>query len=234
MKIINKEDIVQWDINNWSKALSFWEKEIEKTADKNNPILTLGERYGGLSLWLASNGYKNICSDYEVPESKAHELHKKYKVDDLITYKNIDIFNIPYPDNTFDVVVIKSVIGGLKLSHKDKSTRTLENQKKAVDEIKRVLKPGGIYLGAENMQGGLLHKFLRNYTKKNTGWRYFTQDDLFFLLDGFSEIKIQFYGYLGTLFSSKLVNSITGAFDKVLSKIIPSKIRYISFFIVKK
>ncbi|MBI3235086.1 MAG: class I SAM-dependent methyltransferase [Bacteroidetes bacterium] len=234
MRIVSKKDIVQWDIENWSNALNFWSTDIEKVASKDHPILTLGERHGGISLWLATNGYKNICSDYELPEQRARDLHKKYEVEDLITYTNINIFEIPYPDNTFDVVIVKSVVGGLKLVQKDKKTRTLDNQKKAVREIMRVLKPGGIYLGAENMKGGLLHTLLRKYSKKDQGWRYMTQEDLYYLLDEFSETKYKFHGYLGTLFKYPFINSITGFLDKIICKIIPTSSRYIGFFIAKK
>ncbi len=234
LKIINLKDIIQWDTINWSKALDFWESKFEEVADKNTPILTLGERNGGLSLWLATNGYKNICSDIELPKNEVHKLHEKYHVQEFISYQNINIFNIPFEDNSFDVVVVKSVIGGLKLVHTKTETMTLENQKKAITEIIRVLKPGGILLGAENMKGGLLHSIYRKLFNKNKDWRYLSQLELEFLLADFSEVNYKNYGYLGTLFSVDFMNTIFGCIDNFLSKIISNKSKYIGFYIAKK
>ena len=45
------KDIVQWDIKTWAKALPFWENNF--TIKKEMKALAIGEREGGMSLWLA-------------------------------------------------------------------------------------------------------------------------------------------------------------------------------------
>lgn len=122
-------DIIEWDVKNWSVILEFWNKSIN-TLDKNNKIkaLELGSRNGGLSLWLALNNIETICTDLNV-SIKAKELHTKYKVNNLISYDKVDITDIKFENDTFDIVIFKSVLGALK---------TKENQIKAINEIYRV------------------------------------------------------------------------------------------------
>jgi hypothetical protein len=43
-------DIVQWDVKSWSRALDYWESNIDWSKIQNG--LELGGREGGLSLWL--------------------------------------------------------------------------------------------------------------------------------------------------------------------------------------
>ena len=104
-------------------------------------------------------------------------------VQDRISYAAVDAFNIPYPENHFDVVACKSVIGGLVLQRKRPETRTLKNQRLAVEEIRRVLKPGGIFLGAENLTGTKIHQFLRRMKYgPELGWRYLRTTEIQWLL----------------------------------------------------
>lgn len=235
---MNKEllkDIIEWDIINWSKALKYWQPFVDKVKEKKDAkVLTLAERKGGLALWLGSQGVKNICSDYGAPYPIAHELHEKHGVKDLIEYADISIFEIPYPDNTFDLICCKSVIGGLKFDYNDTSTRTLDNQKKALDEILRVLKPGGVFLGAENMEGSWFHKMIRNSKGKQHGWRYLKPDELPYLFEGYSNVNLKYYGLAGTLWPVNAINNIAGAFDSVLSPIMPKSSKYISFIVATK
>jgi len=43
-------DIINWDISNWSKAITYREKHIP-FKNKNYICLEVGGREGGLSLW---------------------------------------------------------------------------------------------------------------------------------------------------------------------------------------
>ncbi len=228
------KELLEWDVPNWSQALAFWQPHLDGAYKEGTPVLTIGERYGGLSLWLAKQGKANICTDYVIPSDKAMELHQSHGVSELVKYEMVNIFELPYPDNSFDVVVIKSVIGGLKLTYSDKKSRTLENQKKAIAEIIRVLKPGGVYLGAENMRGGLLHRFLRKKTGRDKHWRYLDKKELSYLLDGFAKVYTKFYGYLGSNFKNKIFNSLTSFADKLFSALLPGSRLYIGFFVGKK
>jgi hypothetical protein len=55
----NRTDIIQWDIENWSKCLDFWDDNIDLKSPKK--VLALGERQGGMSLYFGLNGHQVIC-----------------------------------------------------------------------------------------------------------------------------------------------------------------------------
>ncbi len=222
------EDVIEWDVPNWSGVLPFWKQHLP---DKQNDlkILTIGERNGGLSLWLALQGYAVMYSDVHEPREEAIALHRKYGVQDIISYEQVDVFSMPYEDNSLDAIVCKSVIGGLKLVYKDRRTRTLENQKKAVEEIRRVLKPGGVFLGAENMKGSPLHHFYRKYKGLDKGWRYLSLEELEYLFSGFSKLESKQFGFLPSTTSLKGLNKIAGRLNVLLALCLPASWQYISF-----
>lgn len=227
------KDVIEWDACNWSKVLLFWTEALSRFPPEKTRVLCLGERNGGLSLWFALAGYQVVCSDFQGEMQAAQQLHKKYNVTDRVTYASVDIFHIPFEDNSFGIVACKSVIGGLKLVYGDKRTRTLENQKTAVNEVKRVLKRGGVFLGAENMSGSLLHRALRRWVKgRKIGWRHISTNEMKWLLSDYAETKIKFYGFLGT--NSEKWSSLTCVLDRWLSPLLPNSWLYISFFVAKK
>ena len=197
-------------------------------------ILTVGERRGGLSAWLALQGYPVIYSDVHEPHGKALTLHQKLGVSDLIKYEQVDVFRMPYPDNSLDAVVCKSVIGGLKLVYSDRSTRTLENQKKACEEIRRVLKPGGVFLGAENLRGSPLHWYFCKRKGLDKGWRYLTLGELQFLFDGYTRLQLKPFGFLPSSTPWPLLNALAGKMNDPLSLLLPDSWQYIAFIAAVK
>ena len=227
-KSLPVNDIIEWDVPNWSHALRFWEPFLPEVLGALK-ILTIGERNGGLSLWLALQGYPVIYSDVHPPKSEALELHRKYGVENLVNHEQVDVFRMPYEDNSLDGVVCKSVIGGLKLVYKDRRTRTLENQKKAVEEIRRVLKPGGVFLGAENMRGSPFHRRYRKKRGLDKGWRHLSLDELEYLFSEFSSLQTKQFGFLPASTSSSIWNRMAGTLNVPLSKFLPDSWQYISF-----
>jgi 2-polyprenyl-3-methyl-5-hydroxy-6-metoxy-1,4-benzoquinol methylase len=134
--IFNKElvnDIIQWDVNSWSKALYFWNEKLDFS--NKNIGLELGAKNGGLSLYLALNGLNTICSDYIDCTLIAKPLHEKYNVTSLINYETIDALNIPY-ENYFDVIAFKSILGGIGRNN------NYDNIIKTINQIYKALKPG--------------------------------------------------------------------------------------------
>lgn len=86
---LNLNDIIEWDIPNWSVALDYWPKFTIQNASSIN-ALELGSRNGGLSLWAALNGMKILCTDIERPTNRAIEKHRSYGVSDRIKYKALN------------------------------------------------------------------------------------------------------------------------------------------------
>ncbi len=141
---------------------------------------------------------------------------------------------MPFEDNSLDAVVCKSVIGGLKLVYSDRRTRTLENQRKACEEIRRVLKPGGVFLGAENMKGSLLHRWYRKRKGLDKGWRYLSVKELDYLFAGYSDLHTRYFGFVPSMFSARRLNEIAGWINVPLSHLLPRSWQYIAFIAAVK
>ena len=182
-------DSVEWDVHNWSKALNFWEENVELD-NKKLTCLELGSRRGGLSLWLAMKGNHVVCSDINSPEPMASILHKKYSLPGKIEYEAIDATKIPY-ENHFDIVVFKSILGGISRNG------NLDLNKVVVDEIYKSLKPGGVLLFAENLVASRIHQFFRKKVTQWGYWNYLQLHDVDELFDKFESVHFETAGFLG-------------------------------------
>lgn len=227
-KLSKKElnDIIQWDIKTWSRALSFWEKNAVLSEGKT--VLAIGEREGGLSLWLAKKGLRVVCTDYnEFPET-TEKIHQQSGFSDLISYENgVDVTDLSrFHGKQFDFVIFKSVLGALTQK---------ERQLKAMKEMHGVLKPDGQLLFAENMIGTRFHRYLRKkFIRWDTYWRYlrFKQDkDLF---KDFRTTKLKTTGFMASLGRSENQRSVLAFFDKGILWAIPYSWRYILFGVLTK
>ena len=213
-----KADILGWDQRNWFTFLEFSQRFLEESP-RGQRAIEVGARRGGLSLFLALQGYAVVCSDLYNPESLARETHRKYGVTGNITYAAVDILNAPYPDHSFDIVMFKSVLGYLK---------TLEKQRHAVKELHRILKPGGRLLFAENAVGSRLHQYLRSkFITRTPHWRFVTGDEVKEMSSIFSQVIIDRFGFAGLLGWNEKVRNILGVFDSFIVPFTPPGWRYI-------
>jgi len=214
-----KEAIFEWDVLNWSRALDFWRPFI--SSKPNQTALAVGERNGGLSLWLASNGISTVSSDLEGVTPRARDAHRRYEVTGLIQYKEADITNLPFPDRSFDIVTFKSVLGAL---------RTEELQRQALNELCRVLKDGGVLIFAENLAGSPLHRFFRRkFVRWATYWRYPSMTELGQWLATHGKIVLKSHGFLGAFGRSEKQRRVLARIDGIVSPLIPPTMRYIAF-----
>ena len=226
MKELTK-DIIQWDIKSWSKALDYWDRNIDWKKIHNG--LELGGREGGLSLWLASKGKETICSDIKDVKSISEPLHLRHNVSSLIKYQDIDATNIPY-ENYFDIIVFKSIIGGIGRNN------NIEVQQKVFKEIYKALKPGGKLLFAENLVASTFHQRLRKeYVNWGNSWRYVSTKEIKEFLKGFTSFDIRTTGVLGTFGRNESQRNFLSTIDQLfLNKICPENWKYISYGIAEK
>ena len=231
MSVINKrilKDIIEWDIINWSLALTFWEKHSKKI-NENSLVLEIGSRNGGLSLYAALKGAKVICSDLHKPRIEAKLKHKRYGVSPLIKYRTIDVTNIPY-DSTFDTIMFKSVLGGVgRYERKDL-------QSKAINEIYKALKIGGQLVFAENLIGSPFNQYLRSkFVKWGNIWRYISLDEMNEFLSPFSDVKYYSCGFLGNLGRTENQRKFLGLLDKnIFNNIVSNTYHYILIGVATK
>lgn len=220
-------DVIQWDVKSWKKTLLYWEQAVDWS--KVGSALELGGRQGGLSLWLALKGIPVVCSDLTHTEETARPLHEKYDVGNLITYENIDASAIPY-ENRFDVIVFKSIIGGIGRSD------NLQAQEQVFREIRKALKPGGKLLFAENLVGSALHgKVRKRFVDWGNQWRYVSLDEMKTFLAPYSDYEIRTSGVLATFGRSERQRDMLAVIDNsFLNALTPDKWKYICYGIAEK
>ncbi len=221
-------DVIEWDICNWSHALEYWQDHSNLELKSAN-ILELGSRNGGLSLWAALNGGNVLCTDLNGPTSKAQEKHKRYNIENRIRYGKLSALDIKYR-NHFDIVMFKSVLGGIGYNS-NKSA-----QKKAINQIFHSLKEGGEFWFAENLIASPLHKFLRkNYVNWGNAWGYVTVNEMTEYLSAFSNVNYTTLGFLATFGRNESQRKFLGILDnKVLNKVVPKHWHYIIIGVAKK
>lgn len=221
------KDYVQWDVKTWSKALKYWEENIDWSKIEN--ALELGAREGGLSLWLSSKSIETTCSDYMDTKERATPLHAKYGSPSNIHYQDIDATNILY-ENHFDLIVFKSIVGGIAQGDH------IEIQQKVFDEIYKALKPGGILLFAENLTSTKLHQKLRaRHNAWGNYWRYISLKELSVFLNKFSSIDVKTTGVLGTFGRGEKQKNFLAGVDKVaVNHFTPSSWKYLGYGLAKK
>lgn len=216
---------VEWDVVTWSWALRFWEKVMLQKELQHSSGLEIGARNGGISWFFARQfGCSVCCTDYEGPSELAHQLHAESGLGHLISHATADATTLPFPDETFDFVVFKSVLGVVG------SHNRMERVEQAIQEMQRVLKPGGVLFFAENLQGSTLHRFARRwFVSWGKNWRYLRLAELDALLSGFGQKELHSTG-----FSAAFVPKpawLKGCFAHIDSLLffIPKSWRYVAY-----
>ena len=216
------EDVVGWDVRTWSKAVEFWERAlqafVETGDDRQLDVLEIGAGPGGPSAWLAAKGHRVVTSNLDNTELLARPLHERLGLANRVEYRDLDLLaGLPYRDS-FDVIVFKSVLGGLGGEDPALGER-------AVEEIRAALKPGGLLLWAENLRGNVGHRLARGiaYRVRNARtWHYLSLKRLRSLLLGaFVDVEVRVGGVLAVLGTSerardRLARADQAAFDRIL------------------
>ncbi len=221
---------LEWDELTWSKALYSWDEILlEVQPGKSLLALELGGRHGGISLYLAQKGIKTVCSDFGGPTPKAKALHEENKVSNLVSYMDIDATTINYPDNHFDIVVFKSILGVVAANNK------IENLEIASKEIYRILKPGGYLLFAENMKASCLHTLARRwFVPWGANWHYLTLQEMGAFVAPFALHKINYFGFFSAFIKIKKLKKAAYLIDSIKNIFLPNRFKYISYGWAKK
>lgn len=211
-----------WDVKTWSPALNYWDEVLKNKKVEN--ALELGAHKGGLSLWLALKGISVVCSDLDGPSPSAKELHRNHHVEKQIHYQAIDALSIPY-ENHFDMVIFKSMIGGIARKGKE------ELKKKLFEEVYKALKPGGILLFAENLKASSVHSAMRKvFVKWGDSWSYQTREDIRSCLQPFANYELHSTGFSSAFGRSEGQRAFLSAMDSYLFlPIIPRSCHYVAY-----
>lgn len=220
-----RKDVIGWDTENWVRAIPFWENNGQPNHETNK-CLELGAHGGGLSLWLALNKNKVVCSNINQPDENTRKIHCKYNCQSNISYEAIDATSIPY-FNHFDVIVFKSILGGIK-------GQEIEDAKvKVINEIHKSLKPGGKLLFAENLDASIFHKILR-YWFGTKSWSYLKLKDVEAIFSSFDKVTYTTVGFFGCMGVNERQRVLLGKLDCFIDQIFPKASRYIIIGVATK
>ncbi len=113
-------------------------------------VLELGCGTG--SMWIGHEAVIEKCGDLVLSDFSAGMLEKaKDNIGDIsnVSYRVIDIQDIPYKDESFDIV-----IANYMLYH-------VPDIKKALSEVRRVLKSGGIFYAGTAGENGIMETIVK-------------------------------------------------------------------------
>jgi ubiquinone/menaquinone biosynthesis C-methylase UbiE len=114
--------------------------------------LDIGSGWGGIAFALA-NIFDEVWS-LEAVETRIEfqRIRNNQENRNNIKFVRSDWLDLPFPDSYFDVISVNGVLEWVGLSDYSKNPRDL--QIKFIQEVKRLLKPGGcLYIGIENRFG---------------------------------------------------------------------------------
>ena len=211
-------------------------KSIEQISDikqfltPGDILLDCGAGYGRVAKYLLPDmplaGYIGVDSSYEMltlfqKRYREHELEQKTP----LLLVNSDIYALPLRDASVDVVIVCAVF-----LHNHKSI-----VEKAVNEIKRVTRPGGKVLvyssfpRAMTLMGiqGLMYQGLLNVLGKpfkNGPVRYYRRHEIMHLFDSFTEVELRPVGYSVV---PKTIIGLPGPLEKLYRKGFANPINYL-------
>jgi SAM-dependent methyltransferase len=225
--VAGPRDFLEWDVRNWSVALDFWTRHGTRPLDGAR-ALEVGSRHGGLSLWLALQGARVVCSDVGPPSARAVRKHRAAGLSHRISYQAVDATRMPYR-SAFDVVVFKSVLGAIGRGG------GLPAQERAILEMHRALRPGGELLFAENLIASPVHQFLRRRFVGWSSWRYVSVDEMRAVLAPFAHVAYCTVGFAGVFGRTGRQRHMLGSLDRAwLDGVVPERWRYVIAGIARK
>jgi ubiquinone/menaquinone biosynthesis C-methylase UbiE len=129
-KYEKESEISGWSDHGLSRRMTTFGRVLDSARLPSDALIVdLGCGAGTYCRFLRKRGFRIIGLDYSLPILKrAQELQG----DEEIQLLNGEVYNLPLSDQCVDVVVCIGVL------------QTLSDEKRALKEIRRVLKPGGV------------------------------------------------------------------------------------------
>jgi len=221
-------EFCQWDPKNWGRAIQLWDRELagDWTGQR---ALEAGAGPGGMSLYLAYRGCDVVCTDRRLRFPDIQTLHARWGYSSQIAYANADITDLPFADRCFDRVLFKSLLGSVGRYGGGAA------QRKALDEVRRILRPGGLLLFVENAKGSGFHDYCR---RKFVPWghdcRYVDLAEMKSHLELFSEVCLRTFGVLGAFGRSESQRSLLHYVDRLATPLVPATARYLMYGYARK
>lgn len=210
--------------------VNIFEKEIGDLTGKK--IIEVGCGTGTTSIWLSKLGANISLLDISLNSiklSKSLFQHKKRKASSF----NASMFELPLKEKQYDVVWNTGV-----LEHFERN-----DQKRALLEMKRICKPGGVIITINPSEKSLIYKRAKEYALKKGRWQagneipvksfkdLFNEVDLIYDNEYFTGFLTQFQ-YLKYYFPSKILRLLFFGVWEVITNIFYFLDRYEGHFLV--
>ena len=142
-----------------------------KKIDQNSRVIDLGAGYGGAARYLAKTYGCSVCclNLSQLQNQRNGQLNQEQNLDRLVEIIQGSFEDIPYPNNSFDIVWSQDAI----LHSGDRCL--------VFQEIKRILKPGGEFIFTDPMEsetcppGALQPAFDRLGISDMGSYRFYSQ-----------------------------------------------------------
>ena len=142
-----------------------------KKIDQNSRVIDLGAGYGGAARYLAKTYGCSVCclNLSQLQNQRNSQLNQEKNLDRLVEIIQGSFEDIPYPNNSFDIVWSQDAI----LHSGDRCL--------VFQEIKRILKPGGEFIFTDPMEsetcppGALQPAFDRLGISDMGSYRFYSQ-----------------------------------------------------------
>lgn len=191
--------------------------------------LDLGARGGGLSLYLSLRGCKVTYLDLHPAPRAAFELFKKYGVIDRLKFVQASVTDLPMPDASFDVVAFKSLLGSVGQG------QGWHGQQATVAEARRVLRPGGTFLFAENAAASAVHQFCRTrFVPWGREWRYVSLTEMRMLLTTYDMFQLKTAGLFAAFGRREWQRTILARLDRIANPFFPETSKYLMYGYARK
>jgi hypothetical protein len=229
------EDCCGWNRKTWADAVEFAVSQLPARLDGKKVIEIGAGKNSSISPIFASKGADVLCSYYgqhqqDVENGQLRVVITKYGLDKILVEAR-DIYNLP---ETYDIIVLKSVLGGICRNGNYAKLRTVVNKL-----LKENVERGGYILSLDNGHVGLFTRFRNLWGAGKNRWTYFSRDKL---LDSFSDHDIQVKGFGFVNFGAakfwlrkgEFVNHIVYFIDKITLLLIDPKDRAVLSTVIRK
>lgn len=167
-----------WKVASWNRLFTEVLSSLNDDLTEKT-VLEVGANKGGLSLFFSLRGCKVVCSDVR-PDyvAVARRLHSAWIR--RCAYLATDLRALPLRSGVVDLVVMKSVLGGVYASGGEEAVVA------GLTEVHRVLRGGGSCLLLEQLEGDPLSRWLRSRVFPSRQWHYFSTDEFLEMNGGVS------------------------------------------------
>jgi hypothetical protein len=159
-----------WKVTSWKRALEEALRHLPPNL-AGRMLLEVGTGPHGLSLLFSRLGCRVVCADRRMDYTRESiAVHQRHGIHCL--HFLTDARRLALRPRSFDMVVMKSVLGGIY------SQAGREGVMATLGSVREVLRPGGAFIALEQLDGGIATRLGRRIRYPSRRWHYFRIQEL--------------------------------------------------------